>query len=226
MNSKRFAYYPGCSLEGSAQEFDISIRAVFNRLGIELVEIEDWHCCGATSGHMTDELLSVALPVYNILWAQRMGLDIIAPCAACFSVSKTADWRIKNENGIKEKIEILTGEEYTGAVNIYHSLEVLVKGLGAENLKKMRKIELKELRIMPYYGCLLVRPPEIKNFDDAEDPKMFEELITIMGGEPVKTRYRTACCGGSRAITSPDIAQKLSFDILKNAKEHGVECIA
>ena len=121
----KYAYFPGCSLHSSAAEYDQSMRAVFSRLGMDLAEIEDWVCCGSTPAHMVNELLSVALPLMNLLPARRQGLNVVVPCAACFSAFKVAISRAENDSHVREQLAQVLEEEYEG-VRVLHALEAIV----------------------------------------------------------------------------------------------------
>ena len=221
----KFAYYPGCSLKSSAVEFDMSIRESYQHLGIDLIEVDEWYCCGATSGHMTSDLLSIALPVDTLLWAQEKNLDIIAPCAACFSALKTADYRMKEDNNLKKKIEEIVEGEFTGKTKIFNAAEIIGNEYGYDNLKEKLKVDLTGLNAAVYYGCLLARPPEVKAFDDPENPQILDDLVRALGGATVDWSHKTICCGASYAANDPKTANKLSYDILSSAKRAGAECL-
>lgn len=221
----RYAYFPGCSLEGANREFDLSIRTVCGDLGIELAEVEDWCCCGSTPAHMTNELLSVALPIENALWAQEQGLDLTMACAACFSAFKTADYRMKAEPAVKEKVEQVLEAPYGGTIAIKHILDVMVNDLGLDRVRESVQVPLEGLKAAAYYGCLLTRPPKVKAFDDPEDPQALDHLIRALGGEPVAWTHKTVCCGASFSATDPNTALKLSGDLLRQAKRAGAECM-
>ena len=220
-----YAYFPGCALEGSAKEYDLSFRAMCERLGIGLREIEDWCCCGATAAHMTNDLLSVALPTENLLWAQECDLDVTTPCAACFGTMKTAFFRMEREPDVREKVEATLEAECTGTVEVRHSLDVVTNGYGLDAVKERVEVALEELKVAAYYGCLLLRPPDVKAFGDPENHQSLDELVLALGAEPVEWTHRTICCGASFSGTHPDIAEKLSFDILDQAKKAGAECL-
>ncbi len=220
----RYAYYPGCSLHHSAREYDMSIRLVFQHLGIGLLEIEDWVCCGSTPAHMTNELLSVALPIENMLWAEERGMDIAMPCAACFSAMKTASVRMK-EPEVKRRVEAILEARYDGRARVRHALQVVVNDYGLSRVEEKVRLRLKGLKATAYYGCLLTRPPKVKEFDDPENPQIMDHLLEAIGAEPVKWTHKTVCCGASFAATEPRIVWKLSYDILTKARKAGAECI-
>jgi len=222
----KYAYYPGCSLHSTAKEYDLSTKAVANALGIELIEIPGWICCGATPAHITMHLLSLALPVKNIIKARAMGsYEIVTCCAACFNRLKTANYFMQHNEEHRQKVEKIVGEPYKGEVKIRHFLDVLVNVFGLKNLKGHLVNELKGLKVACYYGCLLSRPPEITELDDLEDPHLIDDLMRSLGIEPVKWPYKTECCGASFSLTKTDIVLKLSSDILQMAYDEGAQAI-
>lgn len=222
----RYAYYPGCSLEASAKDYDISARAACTALGIALEEIPGWICCGASSAHMTSELLALALPVKNLVLAQQQGLDIAVCCAACYSrlmvanhaMSAGDDWRV-------EATDQLVGSAYRGEVKVKHLLEIIIQDLGLDAIEGKVTQGLKGLKVASYYGCLLVRPPDIVHFDDPENPTTMDQLAAALGAEPVPWPYKTECCGGSLSLTRTDVILKLARDILQMAVDEGAECL-
>ena len=220
----KYAYFPGCSLHSSAVEYDQSMRTVFSHLGMDLAEIEGWVCCGSTPAHMVDELLSVALPFMNLLPARRQGLDVVVPCAACFSAFKVAISRAENDGHIREQLARVLEEEYEG-VRVLHALEAIVDDIGLERVAEQATKSLGGLRVACYYGCLLTRPPKVKQFDDPENPQIIDRLVAALGGEPVEWTHKSVCCGASFSLTALDVVLSLSGDILEQAKRAGAECI-
>lgn len=222
----KYAYYPGCSLETSAIEFDMSLRAVCKKLGIELVELEDWCCCGATSAHMSDELLSVTLPAQNLVLAERMGLDLVTACAACFSTLKTASKRIEDEPEIARAVEDILGAKPTGSSKAIHAIDIVNKEIEEGKVSDLITVKLKDLNVAPYYGCLLLRPPKVKEFDDPENPTKMSVSLEAAGATVVEFSHATICCGASFTATEPSMGLKLSEEILSSAQKAGAECFA
>jgi heterodisulfide reductase subunit B len=222
----RYAYYPGCSLHSTSREYDMSTQAVCQALGIELEEIADWICCGASSGHMTSELMALALPVKNLVLAREMSLDTAVACAACYSRLKVANKVMRSSGNPRVPyVDETVGSVYRGETKVKHLLEVVIDEYGLDALRAKVARPLVGLRIAAYYGCLLVRPPEVTHFDDPEDPTTMERLISALGAEPVDWPYKTECCGGSLALTRTNVVAKLCHDILEMAADEGAECI-
>jgi heterodisulfide reductase subunit B len=220
----KYAYFPGCSLHSTASEYDLSTKAVCRELGIELEEIPDWNCCGATSGHSLSKEVGIALPLRNLAKAEEMGLDVVTPCAACFNRLKSADDIIKRDPAMQSLMGEKYGVNYKGTVNTLSLLSV-VYGLGVEAIQSHVKRELAGLKPACYYGCLLLRPPDVADFDDPENPKSLDELMGVLGAEAVKWPYKTECCGASLSLSKSEIVVKLTHDILSMAKRSGANCI-
>jgi len=222
----KLAFYPGCALESSAKEYKDSTLLVARSLGLQMEEIPDWICCGATAAHMSDEVLAVVLPAYDLLEAKRMGADtVVASCAACYSRMRSANFELKRDPEMAGKVAEALGEPYEGDVDVRHFLEIVSEAAEEQDLKARLKTPLAGLKIASYYGCLLVRPAEVTGFDDREDPQMLDRLVDLVGAEPVDWRYKVECCGASLAFSRPDIADKMSGDILQDAKEAGADLV-
>lgn len=222
----RLSYYPGCSLHATAVEYDLSTRAVLQRLGVELIEIPDWNCCGASSAHSLNETLALGLPARNLALAQEEGLDLVVPCEACFNRLKTAE-KVLKEDPIKgEKIERVVGFKYEGGFEVRSLLDLVGNLIGLERLQSMVQRPLSGLRLVAYYGCLLVRPPEVVQFEDPENPQLLNRLLQALGAEPLEWSYATDCCGGSLALTRGDLAKILVTKLASKAREAGAQAMA
>jgi len=222
----RFAYFPGCSLSSSGYDYDLSLKYVAKALGIDLVEVRDWVCCGASSAHATSHLLSVSLPVLNLSHAEQDGFEkLIAPCLACLSRFKAANVELEHDAELKNKIHEVFDYKYQGKVKVYHPLEVFLE-LGMEKIRERMKRKLAGLKIACYYGCVLTRPPKICQFDNVENPQSMDTVVKTLGATPLEWSFKTECCGVSMTLTRSDIVLKLSNDILREAKESGADAIA
>jgi len=222
----RYAYYPGCSLEKTQRGYDESVRETFKALGQELIEIDDWNCCGATVYMSVKETVSLAVSARNLALAEKMGLDVLAPCSSCFTVlSKTN--RILNEiPDMKRDVnEALTegGLQYAGNTRVRHPLDVLMNDIGIETIRPHIKRRLNGLKIAPYYGCQIVRPD--KTFDDRENPVLMDTLFRACGGDIVYYPVKVRCCGGMLMTTFEETALKLNMELLRSARENGADVI-
>jgi heterodisulfide reductase subunit B len=222
----KYAFFPGCSLESTGWDFNRSTRAICGALGIELVEIPDWVCCGSTPAHTTNASLSVALPVMNLQKAKEMGLPVLTACASCYARLRTANHVVRSDQEERSRVERITGKPYDGGVEVRHLLDVLVNDLGLEAIRAKVVRPLNGMRVACYYGCLLTRPPEIVAFDDTEHPVCMDDLLAAIGAKPVEWPYKTECCGGALSITRSEIVNRLGFRLLSMARQAGAECLA
>jgi heterodisulfide reductase subunit B len=213
------SYYPGCTLTGSARELEESFRGAAQALGVTLTEIPDWTCCGASSAHMVDAYLEIALPARDLVAAESMGKDVVAPCAACHLRLKAASKHIEEHENLKREFP------YKGEINILSGLELFHKDELRLMLKEKVVKPLEGLRVVPYYGCLAVRPPEILEPDDPENPKQMDDVLELLGAEVIQWPYKTDCCGGSLALTRTDLVLKLSRKLLDMAKNVGADAM-
>jgi heterodisulfide reductase subunit B len=216
----KVSFFPGCSLEGTAREYGESIDAVSAFLGIKLEELPDWTCCGASAAHCINEFLSVSLPARNLLLAEKLNQDLVTPCAACFSRLKSAEKAL-----IKGSQQTDAATPFRGKINVLHLLEFFSRDDLVEVIKAQVKKPLSRLKVVSYYGCLIVRPPQVTNAKDWEDPHALDNLISLMGGESIFWPYKTECCGGSLLLTNVDIVRKLIGRILDMARETEADCI-
>lgn len=221
----KFAYYPGCSMEGSGIEYGLSMERTAKILGFELEELEDWNCCGATSGHNTNKLLSLALPARNIAIAEKSGLDMVAPCAACYSRHRHTEHVIHHDPEMKAKIEEVIETQLTGSSQTLSILDVLANQLGIEKISEKVSKPLTGMKAASYYGCLLVRPVEHTGFDDPEDPQSMDKIMQALGAETVDWSFKTECCGAALVTSRPDVGNPMLAKVMQNAKENGAECI-
>ena len=221
----RYAYYPGCSSHSTARDMSESATAVAGALGIELVEIEGWSCCGATAAHQTDRALAASLPAANLLLAKQMGLDTVVTCAACYNRMKVTNHEVSSSPDMRARVADVVGRPYDGSVAVRHLVEVLLEDVGIEKLRKSFTHSLGGLKVAAYYGCLLVRPHGITNFDEAENPTILDRLVDAMGGESVDWPGKVDCCGGGLNLTRTDVVVKLSGSVIDMAVASGAECI-
>jgi len=222
----KYAFFPGCSLESTAWDFNRSTQAVCRALGIELEEIPDWVCCGSTPAHASNATLAVALPVLNLQKAKAMNRPVLTACASCYARLRTANHKVAHSADEREKAVRVTGKPYDGTWPVYHVLDVLVNQYGAAKIREKVERPLSGLKVACYYGCLLTRPPEIVAFDNAENPSSMEALVKAMGAEPVSWPYRTECCGASLSMTQSSVVCRLGHRLVSMAREAGAQCIA
>ena len=224
---KQYAYYPGCSLESLGKNYHISTMAVAQALDIDLQELEDWNCCGATAYFPVDELLAYTLVARNLAIAELTGNDFVAPCSACYKNAYSTNTYLKNDPDLAEHINFALEADHlhvNGTGKVLHLIEVFINDIGLDEIKKKVTRPLKDLRIAPYYGCQIVRPR--KGTEDVENPQFFEDLITAIGAVPVDYPSKARCCGGSLIITNRKAALDMVHTLLLDAENRNADVIA
>jgi heterodisulfide reductase subunit B len=204
---------------------DQSSLAVAKALGIELNEMKGWTCCGASAAHQTDRNLAVSLASANLLLAKQMGMDMVVTCAACYSRSKAANHEINSSEEMKQAVADTIGQVYDGSVAVRHLVEVVAKDLGPARLRKKITNPFEGLNAAAYYGCYLVRPPEVTGFDDPENPTILEDLIEATGATALEWPGKVDCCGGMQNLTRTEITVRRSAAVLDMARAEGAACV-
>lgn len=223
----KYAYYPGCSLHSSGDEFDKSLLAVCDKLGVELVEVEDWVCCGSTAAHNVSRLMATALPMANLALLDRMGLDdVVVPCAECFSKFKTAQHSVKEDKKLRRKVVKAIHEDCNEDANVIHPLTIFAEEPLISRIPSLVKRDLSGLKVVCYYGCLLTRPPKITHFDITEYPESMDKILSAIGVTTMDWSHKTICCGASFALSKPDIVVNLCHNIIEDARSVGADAIA
>jgi heterodisulfide reductase subunit B len=224
------AYYPGCSLHGTEPEYDESLRAVVEALGIAIAEIPDWNCCGASSGHTTDHLLGVALPARNLALAEAAGFDrLLAPCAACYNRLAAAHLAVAEDASLAGQMPDILGRPFANSVEVM-SVATLLRDTAptiAEMAAAPRQTPnpLVGVKLAAYYGCLLVRPPELSGGDDPEQPMFMDEVIEACGAEAVDWNMKVECCGGAFSVSRTSSVLRMGRAIIEDARRAGAEAI-
>ncbi len=218
----KYIYYPGCSLEGTAAEYRISTMALFEALGIELVELDDWTCCGATAAEGVSHLLSFALPARNLAMAEKMKAksDILVPCSACYLNLKRVEQEIKDDHSLLRKInQVLAVDDLVlkGTVKTRHLLDALVTDVAPDDIASKIVRSMDGFRIAAYYGCQCLRPYAV--FDDPEEPRSMEPLITATGASVYPWDMGGRCCGASLMSTAPEAGIELVAALLEGARD-------
>lgn len=220
-----YTYYPGCSLHSTGLEYGLSTQAVFQFLDLELVELEDWNCCGASSAHALDHTLALALPARNLALAQAKGRDLVIPCAACFNRIKGADHALRTDPEMRTELEAMLDFSYTGQIAVRPVMAVLAEDYGPDALAAQVKRPLKGLKVVPYYGCLLVRPPDMVQFDDPDNPQIMGKILRALGAEVMDWSNATDCCGAGLSLSRADVVQNLVGRLAERAREAGADAL-
>ena len=221
------AYYPGCSLHATAAEFDTSAKAVCSELDINLVEPEGWICCGSSAAHRIDPAAATRLPMENLALIEKAGFqEVTMPCAACFNRHKAAQHEIHTNPSRRAAIDEAIDYSYQDSVQVTSLIQSILKNAGVDGISEHVRKPLTDLKVVPYYGCLLTRTPEVTEADHPENPTDMDELLAALGAEVVDWSYKTSCCGASHFLTRPDIVLDLSGDLIQQAQLAGADLIA
>jgi heterodisulfide reductase subunit B len=219
----KLGYYPGCSLKGTSIEYKESVRAVCKAFDIQLVEIPDWNCCGATAAHNMNKELSLSLPARILALAEREGLtDIVVPCAACYNRLTVVQHELNEHKNYRDRVKEIIEMDFKGTTNVLNVVQLIQKYMIDKLQYKL--VKPFNYKAACYYGCLLVRPHNILNFDRVEDPQSMDEIIRQIGGTPIDWEYKVECCGAGMSVSRTDLVSKLSGKIIKDADDRGAEC--
>jgi heterodisulfide reductase subunit B len=216
----RYTYFPGCSLESTARGYDLSLRAVFRRLGLDLRELDDWNCCGATAYMSVAETMAMAVSARNLALAERESADLVAPCSACYLVLHKTQRYMAEQPGLRQRVVEALAEDglaCRGTLRIRHPLDVLVNDVGLEAIAAKAVRSLEGARVAPYYGCQIVRPERV--------PMWLDHLFRRLGAEVVGFPMKVRCCGGMLMTTAADVGVRLSGDILACAQDSGANVL-
>lgn len=224
---KYYSYFPGCSSsEGTAVAYGRSTEAICAPLEMELIELEDWNCCGTTPYSATDELGSVAVATRNLALAEKAGLDLVTPCSACYTSLNRANSLFSQYSDLADKVnECLAsvGLEYKGTVKVRHLFEVIYNDIGLTVIEPKVVNPLSGLKVAAYYGCQLVRPEP--GFDNTHNPQSIDEFIVSLGAESTPFPLKDRCCGSSLVIPEVDIALGLIHKLIESAASNGAQCM-
>jgi heterodisulfide reductase subunit B len=221
----RYAYYPGCSLEKMASEYDASFRNLCGQLGVELEEPRGWLCCGAGMLGNISPTLGLAVPLKNLALAQELGLaQLVSPCSACYSQFKRAQHQIESDEPLRRSMEDITESPLQKRIEVLHPLEMLARELEVKRLPVHNG--LSHLQVACYYGCLLTRPPKVVHFDNCEDPQSMDRLLHKIGVQTVAWSHKTYCCGAFYAMVNPKKVLELARNILQAATDAGANALA
>lgn len=222
-----YAYFPGCSSKSNSVEYHISALKVAEKLGIELLELEDANCCGTHNVEDYSEEFWLALNARNIVLAEDIERDIVCICSGCFLNTKKAKKMLEDKQR-RDAINKILNEidrSYSGKIEIRHILDIIVNDYGLKRLRESVTNEL-ELRVAPYYGCQLLRPPEITEFEDPENPKSFENLLEVIGCEVADYPSKTDCCGATLTLVDNRFVDEMVGRILEDVRKVGADCIS
>jgi heterodisulfide reductase subunit B len=222
-----YGYYAGCSLEGTASEYDTSLKVVLKALGVDFTEPDDWSCCGSTPAHTVDHVFAAALAARNLAIVEKTGLKtLITPCPSCMTAFKKAQHGMIKSASFKQEVNELLDEPYECGVFAKSALQVIYEDVGLEAIAAKVTHALPDLKVAPYYGCILNRPPEIAQFDDPENPVSMDKVLNASGIEVCDFAFKMECCGAAFGVPKRDMVNRLTFKVLSMAVDAGANCIA
>lgn len=219
----RYRYFPGCTVKGQAKTMEDAAIAAAAALGIKLEELPQWQCCGAVFPLYDDESISLLSPVRALVAAES--LPLVSLCAACHHVLKRAQEMMRRNRCARERVTGFLGADYAGAGRVLHYLELLRDDYGFDRLKEKIQHSLHGRKIAAYYGCLLLRPPKVMQFDDPENPTIMEDFLSALGAKPVISPYRVECCGSYLSVTEEQVASDTADRIFLSMHAAGADCI-
>jgi len=220
----RIGFYPGCSLNGTSREYNESVQALAKAMNIDLIEIKDWSCCGATAAHSMSKELSLALPARILALAEKQGFEeVVVPCASCYNRLSVTNHEIMHNEELKDKVLTAVGMPYFGNVKIINVLQLIEKYMVGQLSEKVTHPFAHQVAC--YYGCLLVRPHKILQFDRLEDPQSMDQILSLIGATPIDWAFKTECCGAGLSVARTDLVGRLSGNILKDADDRGAEAV-
>ncbi len=221
---KNIGFYPGCSLEGTAREYAESVEAIAKAFGYELQQVPDWNCCGATAAHNLNKVLSLALPARILALAEKAGIkEILVPCAACSNRLLVTQHELFENSELKKQVEETMEMSLSAPIRILNVIQFIQEYILPELPNKVKHSFDKKAAC--YYGCLLVRPYDVLQFDRLEDPQSMDEVMKALGAETIDWPFKTECCGAGLSVSRTDLVGKLSGKIVKEAEDRGAEAI-
>ncbi|OPY78882.1 MAG: succinate dehydrogenase/fumarate reductase iron-sulfur subunit [Syntrophorhabdus sp. PtaU1.Bin058] len=227
MAEKEYAYFSGCSLEGTAKEYDTSFRLVMKTLGVTLTEPEDWSCCGSTPAHTVDHVFAAALAARNLAIVEKMNIGTLTtPCPSCLMAFKKAHLGMTEDEAFKDQVNELLDEPYEGGVISKSSLQIIYEDVGLEKIAEKVTHALPDLKVAAYYGCIMNRPPDVAQFDDPENPVAMDRVISALGVEVRDYAFKTECCGAAFGVPKRAMVNELTYKVLSMAVDAGANCIA
>ena len=226
---KSYAIFLGCTIPARQPNYEISARKALEKLGVTLVDLDNFTCCCPPPIQSINLESSQAIAAYNICLAEEAGLDIVALCNGCFESLAMVNATLKNDKDLKAHInEVLAkvGKEFKGTINVKHFLQVLMDDIGLEKIKENVVKPLSNLKVAPFYGCHSLRPSKLLQLDDSERPQIFENLLEALGAKSLDYRNKLKCCGGLLKGISDDTALELAREKLVNTTKAGADCIS
>ncbi len=222
----KIAYFPGCAAQSTAREYDQTVRVAARALDLELVEPENWSCCGSSVAPASDPDRAITMPMRAVTTVERMGMTTLtSPCSACFSRLRQAEKRVRDDSSKAKLVTSEVGAEYGGSVHVEHLVDTFVHRVGLKSIAERASARLNGMKVACYYGCLITRPHTYTQAENHEHPMQMDRLMSALGAEPVSWSHKTDCCGGALSVTRSQISVKLVQRILGDALACGAEAV-
>ena len=220
-----YSYYPGCTNKSTGVDYDMSFKAFFSKLDIEIEEVKNWICCGASSAHASSKLLPIILTVQNLAEIERANLsEVVVPCVGCYYRFKKSIHETGHDPSLLNTANEIIGYQFQNKVKVLNPLEIIndeIKLLISKRIKK----DLSDIKMVSYYGCVLTRHPKIMQFDNCEYPTSMDNILKVIGINTLRWSHKTECCGVSLSFTRSDIVMRLTNNILEDAEGVGADAI-
>jgi heterodisulfide reductase subunit B len=228
----KVSYFPGCTLNTTGKGFDNAVRASTAAVGLELVELPNWNCCGATFPLIVDNMLELAAPAHVLVEARDAASTgegnstLTTACTTCYNVLQRTNKFIRAHQEERERIETFIEAEYSGEVEVKDVLHVLRDDIGFDTVRERVEKPLEDLKVACYYGCMVLRPPDEVAYDDPDHPRSLDDLMAALGATPVDFAHKNECCGAYLAVKAPDVTRDMVYTILRSAQAAGAEAVA
>jgi len=218
-------YFPGCTLNTTGKGFDNAVRAATAAVGLELVELGEWNCCGATYPLIVDNMLELAAPAHILVQAREEGEVVTTACTTCYNVLKRTNRFIRDHPDERERINAFIEAEYAGEVEVLDIMQLLRDRVGFAAVREEVRKPLTDLKVACYYGCMVLRPPAEVSYDDPDHPRSLDDLMAALGATPVDFAHKNECCGAYLAVKAPEVTREMVYTILKSARAAGAEAV-
>ncbi len=221
----KVSYFPGCTLNTTGKGFDNAVRAATAAVGLELIELAEWNCCGATYPLIVDNMLELAAPAHVLVAARNQGSTVTTACTTCYNVLKRTNKFIREHPDERERLNAFIEAEYQGEVEVKDILHLLRDEVGFAAVQEKVQRPLKDLKVACYYGCMVLRPPAEVAYDDPDHPRSLDDLMTALGAMPVDYPHKNECCGAYLTVSAPEVTREMVYTILKSAQLAGAQAV-
>lgn len=221
----RVSYFPGCTLNTTGKGFDRAVRAASAAVGLELAELQEWNCCGATYPLIIDNMLELAAPAHVLVSARGEGSILTTACTTCYNVLKRTNRFIREHPDERDRLNTFVEAEYSGEVEVKDILHLLRDDIGFAAIQAAVQKPLAGLRVAAYYGCMVLRPPAEVAYDDPDSPRSLDDLMVALGATPVEYPHKNECCGAYLAVSAPDVTREMVYTILRSAGAAGADAV-